>query len=184
MTNIKSQPRNVVVLGATGSIGCSTLDVVAGCADQLRVVGLSGHTNVELLQQQAEQCQCSHVVVTDADRAELFDRCVLADGVAFGVGPAAIESLVSREEVDVVVTGIVGSAGLRGTWAALQAGKTVFETHSTNYLYQNRQRCTLISRSHPLERGVKRSIKCPSEWQFCGVVPMASVSLMGSPKTW
>ena len=125
MTNIKSQPRNVVVLGATGSIGCSTLDVVAGCADQLRVVGLSGHTNVELLQQQAEQCQCSHVVVTDADRAELFDRCVLADGVAFGVGPAAIESLVSREEVDVVVTGIVGSAGLRGTWAALQAGKTV-----------------------------------------------------------
>ena len=125
MTDMKPQPKNVVVLGATGSIGCSTLEVIAGCSDRLRVVGLTGHTNVELLQQQAQQCQCSNVVVTDATRAELFDRSVLADGVALGVGPAAIESLVSREEVDVVVTGIVGSAGLRGTWAALQAGKTV-----------------------------------------------------------
>jgi 1-deoxy-D-xylulose-5-phosphate reductoisomerase len=125
MTDMKPQPKNVVVLGATGSIGCSTLDVIAGCSDHLRVAGLTGHTNVELLQQQAEQCQCSHVVVTDATRAELFDRSVLSGGVALGVGPAAIESLVSREEVDVVVTGIVGSAGLRGTWAALQAGKTV-----------------------------------------------------------
>jgi 1-deoxy-D-xylulose-5-phosphate reductoisomerase len=125
MTDMKPQPKNVVVLGATGSIGCSTLEVIAGCSDRLRVVGLTGHTNVELLQQQARQCQCSNVVVTDATRAELFDRSVLADGVALGVGPAAIESLVSREEVDVVVTGIVGSAGLRGTWAALQAGKTV-----------------------------------------------------------
>jgi|TARA_B110000438_G_scaffold171727_1_gene164089 1-deoxy-D-xylulose-5-phosphate reductoisomerase len=125
MTDMKPQPKNVVVLGATGSIGCSTLEVIAGCSDRLRVVGLTGHTNVELLQQQAQQCQCSNVVVTDATRAELFDRSVLADGVALGVGPAAIESLVSREEVDVIVTGIVGSAGLRGTWAALQAGKTV-----------------------------------------------------------
>jgi 1-deoxy-D-xylulose-5-phosphate reductoisomerase len=125
MTDIKPQPKNVVVLGATGSIGCSTLEVIAGCSGRLQVVGLTGHTNVELLQQQARQCQCSHVVVTDAKRAELFDRSVLSDGIALGVGPAAIESLVSRDEVDVVLTGIVGSAGLRGTWAALQAGKTV-----------------------------------------------------------
>ena len=125
MTDMKPQPKNVVVLGATGSIGCSTLEVIAGCSGRLQVVGLTGHTNVELLQQQARQCQCSHVVVTDAKRAELFDRSVLSDGIALGVGPAAIESLVSRDEVDVVVTGIVGSAGLRGTWAALQAGKTV-----------------------------------------------------------
>ena len=125
MTDMKPQPKNVVVLGATGSIGCSTLEVIIGCSDRLRVVGLTGHTNVELLQQQAQQYRCSNVVVTDARRAELFDRSVLADGVALGVGPAAIESLVAREEVDVVVTGIVGSAGLRGTWAALQAGKTV-----------------------------------------------------------
>jgi len=125
MTDMKPQPKNVVVLGATGSIGCSTLEVIAGCSGRLQVVGLTGHTNVELLQQQAQQCQCSHVVVTDTKRAELFDQSVLSDGTAFGVGPAAIESLVSRDEVDVVVTGIVGSAGLRGTWAALQAGKTV-----------------------------------------------------------
>ena len=125
MTDMKPQPKNVVVLGATGSIGCSTLEVIAGCSGRLQVVGLTGHTNVELLQQQAQQCQCSHVVVTDTKRAELFDRSVLSDGIALGVGPAAIESLVSRDEVDVVVTGIVGSAGLRGTWAALQAGKTV-----------------------------------------------------------
>ena len=117
--------RNIAVLGSTGSIGCSTLEVIAGCSDKLRVVGLTGHTQVERLQQQAQEFQCPHVVITDESRADLFDTSVLPSDGELSIGQSGVEQLVSRADVDVVVAAMVGSAGLRGTWAALESGKTI-----------------------------------------------------------
>ena len=116
---------NVVVLGSTGSIGCSTLEVIAASGGSLRAVGLSAHGNTELLLRQARAVRPRRIVVTDPVAAENHDWSTLPGEVELLVGPGALARVVAEEEVDVVVSAIVGSAGLRGTWAALEAGKTV-----------------------------------------------------------
>lgn len=119
------QPRSVVVLGSTGSIGRNTLEVVAAAEGRLRLVGLTAHGNLELLCQQAVRCGAAWIVATDAERAGTFAWPELPGGLEVGVGRQAMLERVVRDEVDIVVCAIVGSAGLAGTWAALEAGKDV-----------------------------------------------------------
>lgn len=115
--------RRVVVLGSTGSIGTSTLDVAAALPQRLQILGLSAHSRTDLLVQQAQQFRPRFVVVTDPgasiDQAQLPPDCHLLRG------PDGIARMVTDPDTDVVVTAIVGAAGLEGTWAALEAGKTV-----------------------------------------------------------
>ena len=115
---------NIAILGSTGSIGCSTLDVVRACGDRLNVIGLTGHSNLELLARQATEFAPAVVVVSDDQRRSQFQ---LPSDAATAVlaGQDGIVDLVTRDDVDVVVSAIVGSAGLRGTWAAFDAGKTI-----------------------------------------------------------
>lgn len=119
-------PRRIVVLGSTGSIGTNCLDVIAHLGGRLRAVGLSAHTRWDMLVEQARQFRPRWVALTDqrgVSEAELRSRL---DGTAqLLLGEEGIVRMVSDPEVDVVVTAIVGSAGLAGTWAALEAGKTV-----------------------------------------------------------
>lgn len=117
------RPKNVAVLGATGSIGTSTLEVIQGSGGKLRAIALTGHSNTRLLAQQAHQFRPRWVVVTDPN-AELPVSSLPA-GTELLRGPEAVEHVVSQPDVDVVLAAIVGAAGLRGTWAALEAGKTV-----------------------------------------------------------
>lgn len=117
--------KNIVVLGSTGSIGRSTLEVVAASDGRLRVWGLSAHGNTGLLIEQARAFRPRVVVVTDPDAAAAADWSALPRGVERLVGRGALARLVADAEVDIVVSAIVGSAGLEGTWAALEAGKTV-----------------------------------------------------------
>ncbi len=117
-------PINVAVLGSTGSIGQSTLDVIA--ADpQLRAVGLTAHTQTELLVRQAMQFGCRTIVLTDASKTEVPYLSELPPQVEVLRGEEGIEKLVRSDAVNVVLAAIVGSAGLLGTWAAVDAGKTV-----------------------------------------------------------
>lgn len=116
---------NVAVLGSTGSIGRSTLDVIAGSRGELRAVGLSALRNVELLAQQASSHRPRWITVCDGDAAAEADWSALPAGTHLHVGPEQLERLAAADEVDVVVAAIVGSAGLRSTWAALEAGKSV-----------------------------------------------------------
>jgi 1-deoxy-D-xylulose-5-phosphate reductoisomerase len=117
--------RNVAILGATGSIGRNTLEVIDAARDRLQIIGLTANKSL------AELCTlaCRHrprwIVGTDALEASRFDWSGLPRETELLRGPDALQRLVSREEVDVVVAAIVGSAGLRGTWFALEAGKTV-----------------------------------------------------------
>jgi 1-deoxy-D-xylulose-5-phosphate reductoisomerase len=115
----------VVVLGATGSIGTNCLDVIEHLKDRLRPIGLSAHRNWETLLEQAKQHQPRWVAITDGESARrlALPRCVGPSEVLRG--EEGIARMVSDPETDVVVTAIVGAAGLAGTWAALEAGKTV-----------------------------------------------------------
>ncbi len=112
------------MLGSTGSIGRNTLEVIGASGGRFTACGLSAHGNLELLQQQAAQFHPAWIVASDPQLARQKHWSLPAD-VELLTGPDAIERAVSRREVDVVVTAIVGSAGLRGTWAAVEAGKKI-----------------------------------------------------------
>ena len=117
--------RNIAILGSTGSIGRNTLDVVGCCSDRLRAVGLTANSRLRQLCDQAKAVRPRWIVATDAAAADRFDWSGLPPGTDLLHGPEGLERLVTDEGVDTVVAAIVGSAGLRGTWAALEAGKTV-----------------------------------------------------------
>jgi len=116
---------NVAVLGSTGSIGRSTLEVIGGSQGAMRAVGLSAHNSTDLLIEQANAVRPRRVVVTDERAAERIDPAALPAETELLRGPDAVARLVTDDEIDIVVSAIVGSAGLQGTWAALEAGKTV-----------------------------------------------------------
>jgi 1-deoxy-D-xylulose-5-phosphate reductoisomerase len=114
--------RRIVVLGSTGSIGTNCLDVVAHLPDRLQVLGLSAHSNWDQLARQARQCRPRWVALTGPGEA---DPAALPDGCRLLRGCEGVRAMVTDPDVDVVVSAIVGAAGLAGTWAALEAGKTV-----------------------------------------------------------
>ncbi len=117
--------RKIVVLGSTGSIGRNTLDVVAASEGRLQVIGLSANRSCQQLLDQARRIRPRWVVVTDERRGQQFDWSGLPAETELLMGTEAIERMASADEVDVVVASIVGSAGLAGAWAAVQAGKTL-----------------------------------------------------------
>lgn len=119
------QATNVAILGSTGSIGVNALQVVAGSQGQLRPVLLSGNANTSLLLKQACDYLPRWLLVTDPQAAQRQDWSTLPQGVELLVGEEALVTAVQQPEIDVVVAAIVGSAGLQGTWAALEAGKRV-----------------------------------------------------------
>ena len=118
--------QNVVILGSTGSVGRSALSVVEhdGGA-RLRAFGLSAHSRLGPLIEQALAFKPRFVTVTDpAARAEV-DGQLRGSGVELLAGRDGISRMVADPSTDRVLTAIVGAAGLEGTWAALEAGKTV-----------------------------------------------------------
>jgi 1-deoxy-D-xylulose-5-phosphate reductoisomerase len=112
-----------VVLGATGSIGTSTLDVARHLKDRIEVVGLSAHNSVDLLLEQAHEFRPRFVCLTSPDTR--VSLSALPPGCQLLRGPEGVARMVTDAGVDTIVTAIVGAAGLEGTWAALEAGKTI-----------------------------------------------------------
>ena len=118
-------PLRVAVLGSTGSIGKNTLEVIAASEGRFKVHLLCGHRSIDVLVAQAHACRPRWVVVTDSTAAEALGPGALPEGTELVVGPERLEELLVAPEVDRVVSAIVGAAGLRSTWSALAAGKTV-----------------------------------------------------------
>lgn len=117
--------QKLTILGATGSIGVSTLDVVARHPDRYEVVALTGNSRIEALFTQCLQHRPRFAVVgADKDVAVLTER-LRAHGLATEVlaGPVALERVASLPEVDAVMAAIVGAAGLPSALAAVRAGK-------------------------------------------------------------
>jgi 1-deoxy-D-xylulose-5-phosphate reductoisomerase len=117
--------RQLVVLGSTGSIGGSCLDVVDALPDRLAILGLAAHSRWEVVHSQVTKHKPRWVALTDPAAAAAFAKLPLPRETRFLHGPDAIEHLVRQSEADIILTAIVGAAGLNGTWHALDAGKTV-----------------------------------------------------------
>jgi len=116
-------PQRVCVLGATGSVGVNTLDVIGRHPDRFELVAISGHRNVERLAQQVQRFKPRWVVVADdAARRQLLDLLGSVTTEIL-VGEAALAEVAASPEVDVVMAAIVGSAGLMSSLAAARAGK-------------------------------------------------------------
>ncbi len=119
-----SEPRNVVLLGATGSIGSSALRVLRAHPEKLRLVGASAHSNADALLEVAKEFGLRRICLTDRVAHENTSKN-LPDGVELLGGVAGLEELAKMEEADVVLVAVGGSAGLSPTLASLQAGKDV-----------------------------------------------------------
>ncbi|MBW2459773.1 MAG: 1-deoxy-D-xylulose-5-phosphate reductoisomerase, partial [Deltaproteobacteria bacterium] len=107
----------VAILGSTGYIGRSTLEVIRRHPGRYEVVALAGYQNVELLAEQVEQFGPRTAVVADGS-----PELPASGGTEWVAGRSALLDVAARDDVDVVLNALVGSAGLEPTLAALDAG--------------------------------------------------------------
>jgi 1-deoxy-D-xylulose-5-phosphate reductoisomerase len=117
--------RNIVLLGATGSIGQSTCRVARELPGRVRIVGMSGFRNIERLATEANRLRPDALAVPDA-AAEAELRAKLDyQPVAVFTGTGGLDQLATWDGADMVLVAIVGTGGLRPTFAALEAGKDI-----------------------------------------------------------
>ena len=107
-----SPTRKIAILGSTGSIGESTIGVVQALGSRFSVVGLSSHRRLDRLVQQATLLRPAWVVAADGESSKQFDWSGLPAGTRYATGAKALTELVRDPEIDLVVSAIVGSAGL------------------------------------------------------------------------
>jgi len=117
--------RNVVILGSTGSVGRSALDVIASFPDAFRVTGLTALRSAESLVEQALAVRPSRIALVDEAARSRATDLIGGNGIAVLDGDAALTEMVAAPETDVVLSAIVGVAGLTPALAALTAGKTL-----------------------------------------------------------
>ena len=117
--------KRIAILGSTGSIGTQTLDVVREHADEYEAYALTAGRNAELLIAQAREFHPEVVVIADESRYETVREALADLPIKVWAGAEAIGDAASLPDVDVVVTAMVGFAGLRPTVAAIEAGKTI-----------------------------------------------------------
>ena len=121
-------PQVLTILGSTGSIGESTLDVVSRHPEKFRVFALAGHKQVEKLAAQCRTFRPEYAVVADAEHAARLEALFKRDGTATQVlhSAQALVDVASADEVSGVMCAIVGAAGLPSALAAAQKGKTIY----------------------------------------------------------
>ena len=126
-TKNKMTAQAITILGATGSIGVSTLDVLTRHPERYRVHALTAHANVDLLARQCRQWRPAVAVVGSAEAAVQLSRLLkdMAPGTEVAHGEQALCSVAADDECDVVMAAIVGAAGLGPTLAAARAGKRI-----------------------------------------------------------
>ena len=118
----------LTILGSTGSIGESTLDVVSRHPEKFRVFALAGHRQVGKLATQCKQFRPEYAVVGDTDHAAELEKKLKQEGISTQVlyGSQALIDIASADEVSGVMCAIVGAAGLPSALAAAQKGKTIY----------------------------------------------------------
>lgn len=119
--------RQITILGSTGSIGESTLDVIARHPDRFRVAALTAHKNVEKMLLQCQRFRPCYAVMLDTESAEQLAKAIQVAGIDTEVlsGIESLEKVASLPEVNTVMAAIVGAAGIRPTFAAARTGKLV-----------------------------------------------------------
>ena len=120
-------PKGITVLGSTGSIGVSTLDVLARHKDRYRVVALTACSRVDRMVEQCLSHRPKYAVMENSDAAQQLQEQLHSRGSETLVldGVAGLERVAALDEVEMVMAAIVGAAGLKPTLAAAHAGKTI-----------------------------------------------------------
>jgi 1-deoxy-D-xylulose-5-phosphate reductoisomerase len=117
--------KQIAVLGSTGSIGTSCLEVIEAHRERMRAVALVANRNWQLLAAQAHRHRPRWIVLSDCSLAGTIPSDAFPPGTEMLFGCDAVESIARQAGIDAVVAGIVGAAGLKSTWAALDCGKRV-----------------------------------------------------------
>ena len=117
--------RGIAILGSTGSIGTQALEVVRDQRDALHVEVLSAHSNADLLVAQALEFKPNAVVIGDEAKWKQVNDALFDEGIKVYSGGEALEQVVEVDGIDMVLTAMVGAAGLKPTLRAIEAGKHI-----------------------------------------------------------
>ena len=117
--------KKIAILGSTGSIGTQTLDVIRQNPDKFEVEVLTAYSNDELLLKQALEFNPNTVVIVDESNYDSLSDRLWKEGIKTYCGEQSLEDVVQMDEVDLVLTALVGYAGLKPTIAAIKAKKPI-----------------------------------------------------------
>lgn len=123
-TGAGDAPRRITVLGATGSVGRSTMDLVAAAPERFRIEALTAHRNVAALAALARRFEARFAAVADPSCYDALKEALSGSGCEAAAGPEALVE-AARRDADWVMAGIVGAAGLPATLAAVRRGAMV-----------------------------------------------------------
>lgn len=123
-TGTQTAPRRIAVLGSTGSIGTSTLDLVSRAPERFTVEALTANSNVQLLAEQARATGARFAAVADPEAYGALKEALAGSGIEAGAGPSALAE-AAQGDADWVMAAIVGAAGLEPTLAAVRRGACV-----------------------------------------------------------
>lgn len=117
--------KRIAILGSTGSIGTSALDVLAHLGPDYQIAALSAHSQADKLAEQMRQFHPAAVAVTDESQAARIRAAAAGTRTEVYVGAAGLVDMVERDDIDIVLAAIVGAAGLPAVFAAVHTGKTL-----------------------------------------------------------
>lgn len=117
--------KKIALLGSTGSIGKQALDVIRQNPDKFEVEVLTAYSNDELLLQQAKEFKPNAVVIVDESKYQNLNNELWNEGIKVYAGEEALSQVVQMDEIDLVLTAVVGFAGLKPTMAAIEANKPI-----------------------------------------------------------
>lgn len=117
--------KGLAILGSTGSIGTQALEVLEENQDKFDLQVLTANKNADLLIQQAKKYQPQCVVITDESQYQKVKDALWDEGIMVYTGYASLSQVVQMNEVDIVLTALVGFSGLQPTMSAIQAGKSI-----------------------------------------------------------
>lgn len=124
INNITKSARTVTILGSTGSIGCSTVDLLNRNSERFNVIALTANTNVELLAKQALLLNPEVAIIRDTSKYQILKDTLEGSGIEVMTGLDSVIEAASRP-ADIIVAAIVGAAGLRPTLSAISQGSIV-----------------------------------------------------------
>lgn len=119
------QKKGVAILGSTGSIGTQALEVIQAYPDKFDLQVITAQSNAALLIEQAKQFQPNAVVIGDEAKYQQVKDALFSEDIHVYAGSQALCQVVEFQEVQVVLTALVGYAGLKPTLAAIEAGKDI-----------------------------------------------------------
>jgi 1-deoxy-D-xylulose-5-phosphate reductoisomerase len=121
----ENKKRHIAILGSTGSIGTQALDVIEANSEHFEVEVLTANGNAELLIAQAKKFKPNAVVINDESKYKQVKDALFEDDIKVFAGADSLSQVVEMEPIDMVLTALVGYAGLKPTLAAIKAGKQI-----------------------------------------------------------